>query len=62
MSGCRDCSRCTEAGIKSLLLAFPRLIGTLLFRWNIGLFSRYCPQCGHPLRMHARRSDGSFKD
>jgi hypothetical protein len=62
MAGCRDCSRCTESAFTSLLLSIPRLILAILFRWNIGLFQRYCPTCGHRMALHARRADGSFKD
>ena len=62
MSHCRDCKWCTRLAIVKLLLYVPRVLGTLLFRWNIGLFIRYCPECGHRLSGHARRKDGSFKD
>lgn len=62
MAGCRDCSRCTESFITRLLFLFPRLFVGLLFGWNVGLFHKYCPQCGHRLSLHSRRADGSFKD
>jgi len=61
MASCRDCTRCTEKGIVTILklpfrfvLFFPRLI-TYRFR-------KLCPACRHPLSMHQRRKDGTFKD
>lgn len=60
-SGCRDCSRCTEAPVESLLWGPLRALGTLLFGWNVGLFWRTCPQCGHRMALH-RQVDGRFAD
>jgi hypothetical protein len=62
MSGCRDCVRCTEAGILSLIFFIPRLFWQVLTSWNIGLFLKKCPQCGHRMRVHQRKADGSFQD
>ena len=61
MSKCRDCKRCKEQGIITLLLLGPRLI-IWLPRKILWLFVKLCPQCGHPLGWHEKRSDGSFKD
>jgi len=61
-SGCRDCSRCTETAAKGCVAALPRIVWELLTFWNIGLFVKKCPVCKHPMRLHARRADGSFKD
>ena len=36
--GCRDCSRCTETGLVSLLLAIPRLL--LWFVTIFGIFRK----------------------
>ena len=30
--------------------------------WLPKLFMRNCPQCGHTLRRHRYREDGSFRD
>lgn len=61
MPRCRDCSRCTETFVTKLaklpfrfVLFWPRLI---TYR-----FQKLRPDCGHPLSMHNRRADGSFKD
>lgn len=60
--GCRDCSRCTEIAAKGLVASPFRLIWWALTFWNIGLFTKKCPQCGHKMSVHQRRADGSFKD
>ena len=60
--GCRDCKRCTETKIVSIILGVPRLIWWILIFWNIGLFQKRCPQCSHLLKMHEKRADGSFRD
>jgi len=62
MAGCRDCSRCTETGAMGLIAGIPRLIIWVLTFWNLGLFQKKCPTCGHKLTVHAKRSDGSFAD
>ena len=62
MANCRDCNRCTEVGIMSIIMMIPRLLWMILTSWNIGLFIKKCPQCGHKMNLHARRADGSFKD
>lgn len=59
---CRDCARCTEVPIKGLIFGLPRLFWKLLTFWNIGLFQKRCPQCGHLMSLHHRRADGSFRD
>jgi hypothetical protein len=60
--GCRDCDICTEASIKALIFGIPRIIIILLTCWNIGLFQKKCPQCGHKLSIHKRTSSGRFAD
>jgi hypothetical protein len=62
MAGCRDCTRCTESIITSLVLGIPRMIIWFLTFWNFGLFVRRCPRCGHRMGIHQRRADGSFRD
>ena len=61
MAGCRDCSRCTESCVASLVMLPFRI---LFFPFT--LFSRAvqarCPICGHPLSWHSRDSAGRFKD
>ena len=65
MSGCRDCTRCTEAAVKSLVCLPFRLAWRLLFSWNIGVllsgFVRHCPTCGHRMGLHQMVA-GRFKD
>ena len=51
---CRDCPRCSEPAIVYLVALVPRVLWGLLTCWNLGLFSRNCPQCGHRLRLHQR--------
>jgi hypothetical protein len=62
MGTCRDCRICTRREITKLLLLLPRLLMLLTLRWNVGLFRKRCPVCGHLLTHHERRADGSFKD
>jgi hypothetical protein len=62
MEGCRDCKVCTRLGIVTLFYAPFTFLYKVLFSWNIGLFIRKCPQCGHFMSAHQRRADGSFKD
>jgi hypothetical protein len=62
MASCRDCGVCTRLGVVDMVKVWFRLIYNVFFRWNIGLFIRHCPQCGHWLSQHARRADGSFID
>ncbi len=61
MGKCRDCKRCSEMGIKTLLFLLPRII-IWLPRKIVWLFVKCCPKCKHPINWHHRRSDGSFKD
>ena len=60
-NGCRDCNRCTESQWAGCLMAPIRL---LLFPINMFRYPwmRKCPQCGHPLKWHARDNSGRFKD
>jgi len=62
MGKCRDCRICTRTGIMKLICFFGRVPMEVLFRWNVGLFRRRCPICGHLLKHHERRADGSFMD
>jgi hypothetical protein len=57
---CRDCSRCTETGLVSLLLAIPRLL--LWFVTIFGIFQHKCPKCHHLLSVHQKMADGRFAD
>jgi ribosomal protein S27AE len=62
MSGCRDCSRCTELALVSLVMVPFRLAWWLLTFWNVGLLRRKCPHCSHRLALHSRLADGRFRD
>jgi hypothetical protein len=62
MENCRDCRICTRLGIVKILYAPFTFLYKVLFSWNVGLFLRKCPQCGHFMSAHNRRADGSFKD
>lgn len=58
---CRDCTRCTEVGIKSMILMIPRAIWWICTVWNIQLFQKKCPQCGHKMSEH-KMVEGRFAD
>jgi hypothetical protein len=60
--GCRDCPRCTETTAAGCVLGVFRMLIWAATFWNIGLFMKKCPQCGHRLSIHQRRADGSFRD
>jgi len=62
LEGCRDYKVCTRLGIVKILYAPFTFLYKVLFSWNVGLFLRKCPQCGHFMSAHQRRTDGSFKD
>lgn len=53
--GCRDCSRCTEPGMNSLLMIPFRLALWAMTCWNLGLLDRKCPNCRHSLKCHNHR-------
>lgn len=59
---CRDCDRCTEMPIKGIILGPLRGVWRMLTFWNIGLFQKRCPECGHLMALHQKRADGSFRD
>ena len=62
MAACRDCPKCTRLGIMKLIMLVPNLLYAILLSWNIGLFQKKCPECGHSLAKHMKRKDGSFAD
>lgn len=59
--GCRDCPRCTESVLAQLFWLPWRFAAAILTGWNVGLFRRTCPSCGHRLRIH-QRIGGRFAD
>lgn len=61
-AGCRDCRICTESAATGCVMSGFRMLWWMLTFWNIGLLTRRCPQCRHPMSVHARRADGSLKD
>ena len=65
-SACRDCRTCTRSGLGKLL---QWMVVSLVYIVTLGItyllkraLRRHCPECGHVLSRHARRSDGSFHD
>lgn len=72
MPGCRDCKVCTRSPLNSCLIGLVKLPLYLLHGITLGLSffilktlrsgKRRCPQCGHYLSEHTRRTDGSFVD
>jgi hypothetical protein len=45
-----------------LIMLIPNILSAILFSWNIGLFQKKCPKCGHSLEKHIKMTDGSFTD
>jgi hypothetical protein len=62
MGKCRDCEVCTRLGIVKFFRLPLTIIWKFFLSWNVGLFIRKCPECGHFLSQHKKRSDGSFTD
>lgn len=62
MAGCRDCSRCTERGIRGLVMLPWRIVWSLTGGLIMGMFRKNCPQCRHRLAWHHRDATGRFAD
>jgi len=45
-----------------LFMLLPNITYSVLMSWNVGLFLKKCPECGHMLSRHLKRADGSFQD
>jgi len=58
---CRDCSRCTEPGLTSMVMTPLRLISWALTFWNLRLLQRRCPECRHRMGLHSKVG-GRFVD
>jgi ribosomal protein S27AE len=58
---CRDCPRCTESCLVAFVTLPFRVVYRLLTFWNLGLVTRYCPECGHRLNLH-KKVGGRFVD
>lgn len=58
---CRDCPRCTEAFLFSLVFLPFRFVWWAMTFWNIAMLKRRCPQCGHWLAIHHKIA-GRFTD
>lgn len=58
---CRDCPRCVESPIVSLVMIPVRIALWTVTFWNVRLFQKWCPQCGHRLAIH-KRIGGRFVD
>jgi hypothetical protein len=50
--GCRDCSRCTETTVWSLLALPYRATVGLVLALTVYPFRKRCPQCGHLMSQH----------
>jgi hypothetical protein len=61
MAGCRDCSRCTESCLASLIMLPFRILFSSFTLFSRAVQAR-CPQCSHPLAWHARDRSRRFKD
>jgi hypothetical protein len=61
MRGCRDCDRCTESPLFTLLWLLPRIAGWLCGGFLVAMVARNCPQCAHRLTWH-RQIKGRFAD
>lgn len=59
---CRDCSQCTESFVTGIWKLPFRVARALLTFWNLQLFQRFCPECGHRMKKHKRLRDGRFAD
>jgi len=60
--GCRDCKVCRESLAEKAVKGTTRTVVTVATLGVGHVFMRKCPRCGHPMRQHERRDDGSFKD
>jgi hypothetical protein len=58
---CRDCSRCTEPALKTLVMAPIRAIILVCGGFVIRAMVRRCPRCDHWLTAH-RQVGGRFAD
>jgi len=58
---CRDCPRCTEPFIVGFAMIPFRLVHWAATFWNIRMFQKWCPGCGHRLSIH-QRIGGRFVD
>ncbi len=56
---CRDCPACTRSLMGRMAVT---ISGTPLVAAMGRPVMKTCPDCGHALNRHERRSDGSFKD
>lgn len=54
---CRDCNRCTETLLAGCFLLPFRALAKLFTFWNIDLFRRRCPRCGHRICDHTNLRD-----
>jgi hypothetical protein len=69
MSGCRDCEKCTRTGMQSCLINTGRIVLAIctfliseVVLWILNVNKRKCPECKHPLVLHARDREGRFID
>ena len=61
---CRDCSQCTQTGVKRFgkkMVNIGTLGGAALVAKTARAFKEVCPVCGHPMDDH-RTVDGKFQD
>ncbi len=56
---CRDCPACTRSLMGRMMVAST---GATMVAAMGRPVLKNCPDCGHALNRHQRRSDGSFQD
>jgi hypothetical protein len=59
--GCRDCGRCTESALATMLWAPFRLLGWVCGGFALRFVRKTCPQCGHVMSGHKKLA-GRFAD
>ena len=54
---CKNCSTCAYLHVADGLTLY--YLYKIFLSWNIGLFQKKCPDCGHSMNSHSKRADGS---
>ena len=59
---CKNCSTCAYLHVADGFERTLYYLYKIFLSWNIGLFQKKCPDCGHSMNSHMKRADGSFAD